>query len=70
MKRVQQQFWKNHTDYQVLNGRSVLVENLTLKEVLKYCIENSMLRSISFMIGEDEGVKETYKNILTELNII
>lgn len=71
MKHVQQKFWnKNLTHYRILEGNSVVKDNLNLEETLNYCIENRMLTSLGFMIGEDSNTRIVCENLLKSKNLI
>ena len=70
MRYVQQKFWQDKQHYKILESGYTIEDNLTVKDVLEYCINHRMMNSISFLIGEDSDTKTIYTNLLRQLNII
>jgi hypothetical protein len=67
MNWVQQKFWQDTTTYLIRNKNGVVIDNLDIKGVLRYCISENMLDSLRFLIGEFSEIKELYKQIIEEI---
>jgi hypothetical protein len=66
-KWVQQKFWQDAKTYWIVDKSGPVVDNLTIEDVLNYCIDNLMIDSLKFLIGEFSETKEIYSNLLKEI---
>lgn len=63
---VQQKFWRDNHTYLIRDRGGVLIDNLEIEDVLRYCAANKMINSLIFLIGESNETKEIYKQLIKE----